>query len=357
MAKFRSPTGNNEIWISQTTHGESATNPNDLSKQKAIDISMSGGTNFVSVCSGTVELTTTSGGGYISVIPDNASFRILYVHTKDWVVSKGQKVQAGQILGKIQTLSTGSHLHFGLKNISGVAPHPEPMDYFDRSIIFRTKYQAIKDIWFIGENLNWAKFQDLSYQNTAMSFKKGDVLEFTGEQNIRKGSGTSYEVVRASKVGEIFTVADNPRVANNYNWYDTGNGWAADVGKFKVYTPPVVPPTEPPQPPQQTECEKQITALDNKIQALEATAGLLEDNLRASAEKVEHLEGVLKGEREEAKKLQVQYNELVLKEARVSQDLLETVEQLDKCKLQLEEGNKNFIERILNAIREWLGRV
>jgi hypothetical protein len=353
MAKFKSPTGNNEIWISQTTHGESATNPNDLSKQKAIDISMSGGTNFVSVCSGTVELTTTLGGGYVSVIPDNASFRILYVHTKDWVVSKGQRVQVGQILGKIQTLSTGSHLHFGLKNISGVAPHPEPMDYFDRSIVFRTKYQAIKDLWFTGENINWALFKDLNYDNTAMSFKKGDVLEFTGEQNIRKGSGTSYEVVRASKVGEIFTVADNPRIADNYTWYDTGNGWAADVGKFKVY----VKPEEPQNPPQQTECEKQINILQIQIKSLESKLGTQEIQLKAlEGEKVKLLEKIKEVEKESKENFEL-YDIEVGRNKILEQEKLDLEEELSKCKIQLEEGQINFIKKILEAIGKWLGSI
>jgi len=165
MPKFKSPLNSKELWISQSSHGESASNPDDLSKQCAVDISANGGQYVYSVSEGIVELVTTSLGSYVSIIPTNAKFRILYVHVDNFFVKKGDKVKVGTKIAKIKKM-TGSHLHFGLKNISGKAPHPCPMDYFDRSLVFRTKYKSIKDIWFIGENLNWKLFKDLHYKDT-----------------------------------------------------------------------------------------------------------------------------------------------------------------------------------------------
>lgn len=159
MAKFTDPTGNGIIYISQTYHGEKTV---VVDNQCAIDISMIGGETFHSVCDGVVELTTTSGGGYISIIPDNLNARVLYVHTTGWLVSKGQRVTAGQRLGLIQKID-GSHLHIGMKNKDNSTNPPRIMDYFDRGLRFDTKYEDIRTEWFRSGQLNWSLFQDLQY--------------------------------------------------------------------------------------------------------------------------------------------------------------------------------------------------
>lgn len=158
--KFADPTGNGVIWLTQTNHGETASNPSDLSRQCAIDISMKGNEFFHSVCDGIVELVTTGLGSYISVIPDGQSFRVLYVHTYKFKVKKGDKVKAGQILGQIVPTS-GSHLHLGLKNKNGKKPHPCPMDYMPRNIEYKTRYEDIKAEWFKSGKINWNKHKNL----------------------------------------------------------------------------------------------------------------------------------------------------------------------------------------------------
>lgn len=157
-AKFTDPTGNGTIYISQTYHGEKTV---AIDNQCAIDISMSGGEYFHSVCDGIVELVSST-GGYISIIPDNLSARVLYVHTNGWLVSKGQKVTAGQKLGLISKVAP-THLHIGMKNKDNSGNPPRIMDYFDRGLNFQTNYADIKAEWFKNGKLNWALFGDLKY--------------------------------------------------------------------------------------------------------------------------------------------------------------------------------------------------
>ena len=389
MAKFKSPTGSNEIWISQTTHGESASNPNDLSKQRAIDISMNEGVNFFSVCSGVVELTTTSGGGYISIIPDNANFRILYVHTKDWTVSKGQRVQVGQVLGKIQTLSTGSHLHFGLKNISGVAPHPEPMEYFDRGLVFRTKYADIKKVWFIGENLNWGLFKDLSYNNTNMDYKIGDYVTFTDGMNLRGGAGDGFNTIGEIAKGAVGKIKDGPRASQNklfygkgsnknvndgYTWRDIQflnvSGWVAETNRLGKSNSKTLtntdgsipkPPQEPEKPVEPSECQKQVESLKEQLKGLESKLGaceskrkLLEAEKSDLGKEIKRLDTELEQIVEDIKEL-MDKNELLEGEnKRLVLDREELVTEMSRLK---ENCNKNTIEKIVDWLRNVLTKI
>ena len=379
MAKFRSPFNTNELVVTQTYHGESATYPNDLSLQCAVDYSKMAGSNVLSVTPGVVRAVSPT-KEYISVVPDGANFQILYVHTDRFEASVGQRVSAGQLLGKIKPISK-PHLHFGLKNLSGVAPHPRPMDYFDRSIQVTAGFTwgstdniAIRNAWFNGGSVfDWSKHKDLSYLNAPMSnFKIGDRIEFTGEQNIRAGAGDKFASLRSSVIGEQGVIKDEPRssqnaqfnkgVNDNYTWYDIAfdngsSGWVADVGKFRIY----VKPTEPPVDPQPTECEKQITTLNNKIQALELTTETQEgqinsllsqnktlaDNMnRLSTEKLELSDNL--------EKLQIMFDGLQGSYNILEEEKLDLQEELSRCKLELQEGKTNFVKKILDAIKEWL---
>jgi co-chaperonin GroES (HSP10) len=91
------------------------------------------------------------------------------------------------------------------------------------------------------------------------TFKVGDKVVFTGVQNIRKGGGTNYQITGETKVGDVYEIEDGPRFANGYTWYDLkGADWVADVGKFKIYEKPEIPPVSPPQPSPCEECIKQV---------------------------------------------------------------------------------------------------
>lgn len=358
MAKLGRPL-QGEIWITQTYHTQS--------NNTAVDFSAVAETPVYAMADGVVTYRSSLAGSYCIQSIDNSDLKIYYVHTYRWV-GANTYVRKGDIICYVAPTSVNggypTHLHCGLP----VGKYL--MNYMDRSIVFRTKYQAIKDVWFIGENLNWALFKDLSYENTVMNFKIGNRVEFTGEQYVRAGAGDKFVSLRSSVIGEKGEIKDEPRSSQNaqfgkgandsYTWYDIAfdngsSGWVADVGKFKIVEP--VKPPEPPVDPEPTECEKQITILNEKIQALESTTGLLEGNLKVSEERVGHLEGVIAEERVESKKLQEQYNELVLKEAKAKQENIELIAEVSALKLQLQEGNKNFIKKILDAIGEWLSRI
>ena len=242
--KYKSPLNGNELWISQTYH---ITGGN-----KAIDFGNApAGTPVYAMANGTIGTISTSLGSYLTLNVENSTHKLFFVHIYNFKVSQGQKVTQGQLLAEIAPKSANGgyspHLHIGLQ------PEYDLMDYMDRGITFRTKYQEIKNIWFNGETLNWGLFKDLSYNDNTMSYKIGDKIIFTEKQNKRGGAGTGFQDMGAYEVGEIATIKDNPRSSQNaqfygkgssnktndtYTWYDTISSsgqsfWVADMGKFR----------------------------------------------------------------------------------------------------------------------------
>lgn len=327
MAKLQKPLNKPELWITQTYHGEKTKLPDT---QCAVDISANVGNEVISVVDGVIEKVDVA-GEYVSIIPDGGNFRILNVHINLIPVKMGQRVRVGQVIGHIAPNKGGSHLHFGLKWKNPAKPAPCPMDYFDRSIIFRTKYQAIKDIWFKGEDLDWSKFRDLSY----IGFKIGDKIVFTGVQNIRSGSGTSYSTTSQTAKGMTATIIGGSRVANGYTWWDIrvdngGTGWIADVGKMEVYTtPPVQPPVVPPE---STECEKEVIRLQSEIDSLKASTTLLDSKLRESQEERKRLEGLVEGGKTELNELEERYKDLEEEKNRFEEEKNEAVKRINEYK-------------------------
>lgn len=327
MAKLQKPLNKPELWITQTYHGEKTKLPDT---QCAVDISANVGNEVISVVDGVIEKVDVA-GEYVSIIPDGGNFRILNVHINLIPVKMGQRVRVGQVIGHIAPNKGGSHLHFGLKWKNPAKPAPCPMDYFDRSIIFRTKYQAIKDIWFKGEDLDWSKFRDLSY----IGFKIGDKVVFTDVQNIRKNSYIAPDNISGkTTVGQVGTIKDGVRVADGYNWFDIqfdggGTGWIADVGKMEIYTPPVQPPVVPPET---TECEKEVIRLQSEIDSLKASTALLDSKLRESQEERKRLEGLLEAEKIEFKELEERYKDLEEGKNRFEEEKNEAVKLLNEYK-------------------------
>lgn len=333
MAKLKRPLLG-EIWITQTYH--------TASNNTAVDFSAVAETPVYAVADGVVTYRSSGAGSYCIQTLDNSDLKVYYVHTYKWVAAN-TRVMAGQIICYVAPTSLNggypTHLHLGLQTGKYL------MDYMDRGIAFRTKYADIKAIWFIGENLDWSKFKDLNYDNTAM-FKIGDKIEFTGIQNIRKGSGTSFPVTGSTAIGMLSIIEDGPRVADGHTWWDLNNGdWVADVGKFKLY----VKPPEPPAPPEPTECEKQVTRLEGELEVLESTTeaqGVQITTLRAEVDEK-------KGDLE---KLQIMFDGLQGSYNILEQEKLDLQEELSRCKLELQESKQNFIKKILDAIREWLSK-
>jgi len=199
---------------------------------------------------GVVSYTATSYGTYtntwvVYIKYDNGmTCRMFHGQVNDAVVKKGDRVSPGQQVYRTGNTgnSSGDHLHYVLLDKNGVAIDPTP--------------------WVINDNVE--------------DFKKGDVVIFTGVQNIRRANKIDPEnITGKTSIEQIGVIIDGPRYTDGYEWWDIqfsagGTGWVANVGKFEKYTPPVTP--EPPvivEPPQGSEYEKRVQV--ERVKFLEET--------------------------------------------------------------------------------------
>lgn len=337
MGKFRSPFNiGSELWITQTYH----TGGNNT----AIDLSASTNTPVYALADGIVTYRSSGAGSYCIQTVKDSDIKIYYVHTYKWV-NANTFVNKGDIICYIAPTSLNggypTHLHLGLQ------AGKEIMDYFDRSIIFRTKYQDIKNIWFKGEDLDWSKFRDLSY----VSFKIGDKIQVTGEQNIRQGSGTSYPITGSTKIGEIYEIEDGPRTSDGYTWYDLkNNNWVADVGKFTIA------PVEAPSTPICEEYIKQVLLLSEEIEGLKIELGTLGTELKLANERVSYVNNTLKTREAEIDELK-NTSEAEIKRLQEDLDLKnktleETVFELNGLKEKIDSGIFNIAEMLYNLFNK-----
>ena len=84
---------------------------------QGIDLGAPAGTPIVASRSGVVTAATFSGSaGYYVSINHGDGFSSIYMHRTNFVVSAGQAVSAGQVIGYVGStgISTGNHLHFGI---------------------------------------------------------------------------------------------------------------------------------------------------------------------------------------------------------------------------------------------------
>ena len=93
---------------------------------KGVDLAAPTGTPIYASRAGTVSTATYDGScGYYVQINHGDGYRSIYMHMTHYVVSSGQYVQQGQVIGYCGStgISTGSHLHFGIsKNGTYVNP-------------------------------------------------------------------------------------------------------------------------------------------------------------------------------------------------------------------------------------------
>ena len=333
MAKFTSPLGK-ELWITQTYH----TGGNNT----AIDLSANADVPVYALADGIVTYRSSGAGSYCIQTVSDSTLKIYYVHTYKWV-GANTFVKKGDVICYIAPTSLNggypTHLHLGLQT------GKEIMDYFDRSIIFRTKYQAIKDIWFKGEDLDWSKFRDLSY----IGFKIGDKIQITGEQNIRQGSGTSYPITGSTKIGEIYEIEDGPRTSGGYDWYDLkNNNWVADVGKFQIFTQEETP----------IDYQKEIDRLLEVNRGLSVALGASEDLLKVRDGQLSEARGrinLLEAEIEEAKNdyanLEENYTKVLEAKDRIEQEKLAAQEELDRLK-----QSSDWVKRIAELLSNLFNR-
>lgn len=95
-----------------------------------VDIAVPGGTNILAADGGTVILAAwTTGDGKTTIVDHGNGTSTLYAHQQEWLVSEGDTVKKGQVIGKVDSTgwSTGNHLHFEVR-INGTPTNP--MGYF-----------------------------------------------------------------------------------------------------------------------------------------------------------------------------------------------------------------------------------
>lgn len=97
---------------------------------KGIDMACSQGTPIYATRAGTVTVASyqAGGAGYYVSINHLDGFSSIYMHMTNYVVSAGQTVSQGQLIGYVGStgLSTGPHLHFG---ISYAGTYVNPLAY------------------------------------------------------------------------------------------------------------------------------------------------------------------------------------------------------------------------------------
>jgi murein DD-endopeptidase MepM/ murein hydrolase activator NlpD len=210
--------------------------------------------------------------------PDGSGSRYIHSYPKNVKVKVGDNVVAGQQICCTGNSghSFGDHLHFEwLTKWDDLNTRVDPAPY------------VVND--------------------KPSSFKVGDTVIVTDVQNIRKGSGTSFEITGETKIGDVYTIEYGPRVADGYTWWDFKNAdWVADVGKFKIYTPPT-----PPTPVDPTiELNKQIETLKTENRGLAEALAASQGTLKTVEERVTFIEETLKLRDTELKEIEIQLDRI-----------------------------------------------
>jgi len=249
-----------------------------------------------------IEYRLTVGNTYCRAhLVKNPTIKMYFWHTDGF--NSNKIVKAGQPICKIKNMS-GSHLHFRTKGI------------YTRDLILGTNSM----------------------------FKKGDRVQFTAIQNIRSGSGTKYSISRSSVIGETATIIDGPRVADGYTWFDMkfdigGSGWVAEVGKFKLFTGPIVPPVE-------SECEKRVSILESEIEGLRIDLGASEGRVKELEPSLVDKELKLVEAEAELESLRADYDRIKGERDRFEEEKLELQRKLD----ELEQGRDSILKKIGDII-------
>lgn len=101
----------------------------EYTMHKGVDLAAPKGTPIYATRSGYVNVATyhSTAGNYVT-INHRDGFTSVYMHMTHYVVSPGQEVKAGQLIGYVGSTgrSTGPHLHFG---IHYKGEYVNPMDY------------------------------------------------------------------------------------------------------------------------------------------------------------------------------------------------------------------------------------
>ena len=291
-----------------------------------VDVSMPVGTELYSPVSGKIRLAKSDsyGGKYIQVLASDGKGHWC-LHLSEFKVKVGDLVQQGQLIGISGNTgqSTGPHTHFGLQSNAAVwDSHIDPLP-------------------------------SLQAQPTER-FKRGDSIVFTDIQNIRKGSGTSYDITGQSVIGSTYEIEDGPRFADGYAWYDLkNNNWVADVGKFQAYIPPIQQPTD-----EASDLREEVNRLLEVNRGLSVALGASEDLLKVRGGELSEARGrinLLEAEIEEAKNdyanMEENYTKVLEAKDRIEQEKLAAQEELDRLK-----QSSDWVKRIAELLSNLFNR-
>lgn len=258
---------------------------------------------------------------------DGSGSRYIHSYTKNVKVKVGDTVKAGQEICSTGNsgYSKGDHVHFEwLTKWDDLKSHTDPLPYL------------------ISEEVQM--------------YNLGDIVSFSDVQNVRKGSGTNFEVISQTKVGQIATIKDGPRVANGYSWFDMefengSSGWVADVGKFDVATGSVVPPEQSEWEKKYNEAMADNLRLKIELGASEGREVLLREeikNLKIVIEEQDTTIGICKDDLADMS--------IACEFIREERDRYEA----DKLALELKLSamrNGGLLEGIVRIIRDLLGKI
>ena len=138
---------------------------------KGVDFSAKTGTPVIATASGTVEKVESLSGGYGNYIQikHDDQYQTLYAQLSEMNVKVGDKVEKGQLIGKVGNTghSTGSHLHY---EVIKAGEKVDPIDYYDQKI----NNQAPKIIsWGIARDEASQKKYDLKEDHHMVNFFLG----------------------------------------------------------------------------------------------------------------------------------------------------------------------------------------
>lgn len=131
---FNHPLGNSRKFKVSSNFNSSRGNR----KHNAVDIAAPTGTPVYAPTSGIVVYAgdiRKRCGGFVKI--HHGDYKTKYCHLSKWVVNRGQKVKAGQIIGYVgggpkdlhKGVSTGSHLHYEILTKSGRHVNPEQSQF------------------------------------------------------------------------------------------------------------------------------------------------------------------------------------------------------------------------------------
>jgi hypothetical protein len=358
MAKFGNPFGGSkQVWITQTLHGSSNTAIDCYGYRYQANLPV------YAIADGRILGTSPSSGSYCYQSVDNSDFKVWYVHTHNWakagtVVKKGQKIC--EIAPKSKNGGYPEHLHLGL-----TPKGSNIMNYFDRSIPFRTKYSDIANSWFKNGVLNWSLFKDLSYEKNTMSIEKGSKYEFTNTDRLNVRDKPNGEIVlqlpeSKKAVGVALT---NGVKDGNYNWnLYAGVGWAGYIaeGWNKKTTRSITdvngkaPVSDCSAQEKQIAEQKQVIDILNKEKsALESKLGLCTQENSDMKAQLDELKIEIEEYKVEIEKIEAQIGVIKDENSRLIREKGELELKLSECQNKLEQGQENFIKKIT----DWVGNL